>query len=170
VADKKRGTPKLAPPIPTHPNQSTILITTATISPRQRSIGQRLVTMGYQHHSTPVRARVRGALAFAEYQKRHYGVPYYKSDIFRSAVSVTTAASSVGKLTTGSNIISTALEVLIGSLSRRHSVLRRNLPGRLEVPGTGKNQQMGGANTSKSGGHHQTGGQDDGLLRKMLFW
>ncbi len=40
--------------------------------------------MGFQHHNTPTKARVKGAVEFAEFQKARYGRPYYKADIFRA--------------------------------------------------------------------------------------
>jgi len=40
--------------------------------------------MGYQHHKTPKKARVQGAYNFALFQKRTYGVSFFKEDIFRA--------------------------------------------------------------------------------------
>jgi len=40
--------------------------------------------MGYSHHKTPKKARVQGAYNFALHQKRVYGVPFFKADIFRA--------------------------------------------------------------------------------------
>jgi hypothetical protein len=42
--------------------------------------------MGFQYHKTLKKARVRGAYDFALQQERRYGIPFYKSDIFRANV------------------------------------------------------------------------------------
>jgi hypothetical protein len=40
--------------------------------------------MGYSHYKTPKKARVQGAYNFALHQKRVYGIPFFKADIFRA--------------------------------------------------------------------------------------
>jgi hypothetical protein len=41
--------------------------------------------MGYKHHDTPTKSRLQGALAFARFQKQHYGLHYFNNDVFRAA-------------------------------------------------------------------------------------
>jgi hypothetical protein len=36
------------------------------------------------HADTPTKARVKGALAMARFQKEHYGTPFFHRDIFRA--------------------------------------------------------------------------------------